>query len=98
MTDTSELDCITDVATSPKERLLGRLLVDRLRSLSRIPPVNAVNPSSRNKIPKRKMAMPAAMTLKSALIHIPQPKRARAASKNQFLYKVLDAPVILKAQ
>ena len=67
ITETSELDCMIDVVTNPNVMLFATLLVDALSSLSSVPAVNVLNPSSSDSMPNRKMATPAVMVLKSAL-------------------------------
>jgi hypothetical protein len=71
ITETSELDCIRVVETTPKPRLFQVLLVVFCRIFSSKPPVKALKPSSRNSIPKRKIATPAEISLKFGLTQNP---------------------------
>jgi len=71
ITDTRELDCVMVVETTPKDMLFHSLFVVRRRIFSNTPPVKTLKPSSRNSIPKRKMATPAAISLKSGLSQKP---------------------------
>ena len=71
ITDTSELDCIRVVVTMPKLRLFHSRSVVRRSRLSSTPPVKALKPSSRHSMPNRKMATPAAISLKSGLTQKP---------------------------
>ncbi len=67
MTETSELDCMMAVVSTPNVMLFHNLLVDALRIFSSPPAVKVLKPSSRASMPNRKMATPAVMVLKSAL-------------------------------
>lgn len=67
MTDTSELDCIRVVATTPKVKLFQSRSVVRCRMRSSVPPVKALKPCSSALMPNRKIATPAAISLKSGL-------------------------------
>jgi len=71
MTETSELDCITVVLMMPKLRLFQYLSVVLRRMDSSVPPVKALNPSSIESLPNKKMATPAEIPLKSGLIQKP---------------------------
>ena len=71
MIETSELDCMIVVDTTPKSRLFQVLSVVFCSSLSRTPPVNALKPSSRNSMPIRNIDTPAAISLKSGLTQNP---------------------------
>jgi len=70
-TETSELDCISVVATTPNVRLFQRLPVARCRKSDSMPPLSCLKPSSSDSMPSRKMATPAAMVLNSGLIQKP---------------------------
>jgi hypothetical protein len=59
------------VETTPKPMLLGSVLVVRANTFSRIPPVKALNPSSRKSMPNRNIDTPAAISLKSGLTQKP---------------------------
>ena len=71
ITDTSELDCIRVVVTTPKDRLFHNRSVVRPRIFSSTPPVKERNPSSRDSMPNRNIATPAASCLKSGLTQKP---------------------------
>jgi hypothetical protein len=71
ITATSELDCISVVLTMPNKTLFPVVDVVRRSSCSRVPPVKALKPSCRARIPKRNIAMPAAITLKFGLTRKP---------------------------
>jgi hypothetical protein len=60
------------VDTMPKVRLFQRLLVALASIFSSVPPVKTLNPVSSDNIPKRKIATPAEITLKSGLTQNPQ--------------------------
>jgi len=70
-TETRELDCMRVVVTTPKLRLFHSRSVVRRRSFSSTPPVKARNPSSRESMPKRKIATPAEISLKWGLTQNP---------------------------
>jgi len=71
ITDTRELDCMIVVETAPNSKLFQVLSVVLCSSFSKTPPVNALNPSSRNSMPNRNMETPAAISLKSGLTQNP---------------------------
>jgi hypothetical protein len=71
ISDTSELDCMMVVLVMPRKMLFPMLSVDLRNTFSRAPPVKALKPSSRDTMPKRNSARPAAMTLKLGLIQKP---------------------------
>ena len=59
ITDTSVEDCIKTVVTTPKIILFKRVSVDFVKILSKIPPLNALNPELRFIIPINRIATPA---------------------------------------
>ena len=71
MIETNELDCMMVVVTTPNEIAFQNRSVVRLRIFSSSPPVNALDPSSRNSMLKRKIATPAAISLNSGLSQNP---------------------------
>ena len=62
ITETSELDCMTVVATTPKPSDLPSEPVAFSKAFSRKPPLNSLKPSSSINMPKRKIATPAAIS------------------------------------
>ena len=68
MRETSELDCMMVVLTTPNAMLFLCVSVKRRRSSSSVPPVKALNPSSSDNMPNIKSDSPAAIVLKSGLI------------------------------
>jgi hypothetical protein len=70
-TETSELDCMMVVAITPNDRLFQVASVVRCRKFASKPPLNDLNPFSRDSMPRRNIATPAAMVLKSGLIQKP---------------------------
>jgi hypothetical protein len=71
ISDTSVLDCISVVLPRPKATLFHSRSVERRSTISSAPPVKALNPDSREIMPNRKRAMPAAISLRSGLTQKP---------------------------
>ena len=68
ITETSELDWTSVVANIPKAIARGVESVARSRMRSRVPPVSNLKPFSSINMPKRNMAIPAAISCASGLI------------------------------
>jgi hypothetical protein len=72
------------VLTKPKLMLFQSLLVEAVRIFSSTPPEKALKPSSSASIPKRKMATPAEISLKSGLIQNPYAKKINITGSSIF--------------
>ena len=71
MTDTSELDCMKLVLTTPKANDFHVVSVVLRNNFSSKPPVKALNPSSSESMPNKNIATPAEISLKFVLSQKP---------------------------